>query len=453
MEENRQKNSKRRLNSLILLVAFTAIMLIVSTYAWFSSQKNVTLTGLQGQVNVAEGLQISLDAEHWVNTIDFSDFDQSTAGAWTIREGSSATYIDSTKIEGATFQSPRGADGGITNTTPKELLPVSTTAYSATNDGIGQSAITFYRGTNEETIILKDDTKEVTENGTAGFFAFDVFVQNTSSGTAEDVIQLDPIADVVGNNEATGVQNTARVAFALYDNINDYPDEFSATAAGKDMTVDGKSDLTPEVIVAGTSTGRKIKDVAIWEPNANKHADSIVTSRANSLKLDAADNTFYGLTADTNTKISKFADGNKLPTYALTSLSKANPYDAEAKGVNIADVYDWRITTDGITTDAKGVKKQFTLQTDAYEADGEGQVTMRSTPVNLVSTRKSETPTTEETAANDTTFTLKPSQYQKIRIYFWMEGQDPDCINSASLGGGLRLDIGFSKPGTNNSGT
>ena len=48
----------------------------------------------------------------------------------------------------------------------------------------------------------------------------------------------------------------------------------------------------------------------------------------------------------------------------------------------------------------------------------------------------------------DSKFTIKANQYQKIRIYFWMEGQDPDCINEASLGGGLTLDIGFSKPGT-----
>ena len=54
--ENKQKNSRRRLNSLILLVAFTAIMLIISTYAWFSAQKNVTIGGLKGVVNVAEEL-------------------------------------------------------------------------------------------------------------------------------------------------------------------------------------------------------------------------------------------------------------------------------------------------------------------------------------------------------------------------------------------------------------
>ena len=74
MEENRQKNSKRRLNSLILLVAFTAIMLIVSTYAWFSTQRNVSLSNLEGTVKVAEGLEISLDASHWSQEVDFAQY-------------------------------------------------------------------------------------------------------------------------------------------------------------------------------------------------------------------------------------------------------------------------------------------------------------------------------------------------------------------------------------------
>ena len=69
MEQNKQKNSKRRLNSLILLVAFTAIMLIVSTYAWFSTQKTVSISNLTGTVKVAEGLEISLDANAWSQEI------------------------------------------------------------------------------------------------------------------------------------------------------------------------------------------------------------------------------------------------------------------------------------------------------------------------------------------------------------------------------------------------
>ena len=212
--ENNQRNSRKRLNSLILLVAFTAVMLIVSTYAWFSTQKNVTLSGLKGTVNVAEGLQISLDAEHWVNTINFDDFNQTTPGAWTVEATATSTYLNS----GETFQSPRGASGGITNVTPTELLPVSTTGYDTTSDGIGETAVKFYEGTNQETIKLMDDTHQVTEDATGGFFAFDLFIMNTSAGSSDDVLQLDPNSDVRGDNEATGVQNTARVGFALYNN-------------------------------------------------------------------------------------------------------------------------------------------------------------------------------------------------------------------------------------------
>mgnify|MGYP001192923210 FL=1 len=446
MKNYNERNSRKRLNALILLVAFTAILLIVSTYAWFSSQKNVTLTGLKGTVNVAEGIQISLDAEHWVNTINFNDFDQTTTGAWTVKNTATTTYF----ANGNTFQKPLGEDGAIQNTTPDELLPVSTAAYSATNDGIGQTALKFYKGTNTETIKLMDDTNVVTEDGQAGFFAFDVFVMNTSATGADDVLQLDPISDVRGNNEATGVQNTSRVAFALYENNNDAAG-FNAESApgGSNMTISGNNNLTPENIIAGTSTGKKIKDVAIWEPNANKHTSTIVASPANSLKLEDADNTKYHLTADTNTKISKFADGNQLPTYALTSLSLPSPVGDGSKE-HIKDVYDWRTTTADITTDAKGVKKQFTLQTDSYDAADNGDITMRPTSVDLVSTKKWETAmsATQPADPTDSKFTIKANQYQKIRIYFWMEGQDPDCINAASLGGGLTLDIGFSKPGT-----
>lgn len=442
MDKN-QRNSRKRLNSLILLVAFTAIMLIVSTYAWFSSQKNVTLTGLHGTVNVAEGLQISLDAQNWVNTIDFDDFNQENAGAWTIKPTATSRYFDP-NVEGATFQTPRGADGGITNTTPSELLPASTTAYSATNDGIGQTAVKFYRGTNTETIKLMDDTALLTEDSKAGFFAFDLFVMNTSAGTAADKLQLDPSADVTGDMENSGVQNTARIAFALYENNNDAAG-FDGSVAGQDMTISATNVLTADNIIAGTSTGKNIKDVAIWEPNANAHTSAIISSLANSLKLTAADNTKYGLTADTGNKISRFTDNKPLPTYALTSNSVPSPAGDGTK-VHISDVYDWRLGDSSVTTVAKGVQKQFTLQTDAY-ASGSALST-RSSSVDLVSTKKLEA----DASATDTTFTLKANQYQKIRVYFWMEGQDPDCINQASLGGGLTLDIGFSKPGTTNSG-
>ena len=427
--KNNERNSRKRLNSLILLVAFTAVMLIVSTYAWFSTQKNVTISGLKGVVNVAEGLQISLDAKHWVNSIDFDHFTQTSASSWTVAVDSPTTYLDA----GKTFQEPAT---NVKNVVPTELLPVSTTGYDATADGIGETAVKFYSGTNTETIKLMNDTNEVTENSDAGYFAFDLFLMNTSAGNADDVLQLDPVSDVIGVNESAGVQNTARIAFALYNNDGD------------DMKIAGdntKAD-SPEEIIKGTSGNttdglKTIKDIAIWEPNANAHTETIVASLANTLKLNAADLTAYSHIAkvedDGDYIMSKFDTDDKLPTYALTADSKPGTV-GDGKTVHISDVYDW-------ATPATGVKKQFTLQTDAYTGSAP---TMRAESIDLVSTKKLET----NPAATDTQFTITPNQYQKIRVYFWMEGQDPDCINAASLGGGLELNIGFSKPGQDNSG-
>ena len=69
----RTKESRKKISSLILLTAFTAVMLIVSTYAWFTSQKDITLSNLRGTVEVAENMEISLDAATWKQEINLSN--------------------------------------------------------------------------------------------------------------------------------------------------------------------------------------------------------------------------------------------------------------------------------------------------------------------------------------------------------------------------------------------
>ena len=58
----RSRKSKRRLNSLFMTLLLTAVLLIMSTYAWFSANRIVEITGITAKVSAAEGLQISLDA-------------------------------------------------------------------------------------------------------------------------------------------------------------------------------------------------------------------------------------------------------------------------------------------------------------------------------------------------------------------------------------------------------
>lgn len=396
--ENNQRNSRKKLNSLILLVAFTAVMLIVSTYAWFSTQRNVTLTGLHGKVNVAEGLQISLDAKHWVNSIDFSDFVQTDPASWTVSETSSTTYLDS----GKTFQAP--ADN-ITNIVPTEYLPVSTTG--ASNEGIGKTGLVMYNGNYTDSAGLKD-IAIASELPASGYFAFDLYFMNTSKvGITSDKLLLDSNSDVTGVNEATGIQNTVRVGIALYANDGDT------------VKIGQATEPTQAQIIAGTSTGKNITDVAIWEPNCEEHVDTIVNSVGDKLKLldTVGGASGFGLTkvADVVTGTSSrysFTDGKALPTYALTAASQT--------AGTIADVYDW-------ATPAAGLTRQNTTQTTAADTS--------DASIELMSVTDGAAP-----------IELLANQYQKARVYVWIEGQDPDCINYASLGGGLTLNLGLSKP-------
>ena len=83
------------------------------------------------------------------------------------------------------------------------------------------------------------------------------------------------------------------------------------------------------------------------------------------------------------------------------------------------------------------MQKQFTLQTPNT---GVGSVNTNN-PVQLVSAKD-----------GTTSIEIAPGRYVHMRMYVWLEGQDVDCINYASLGGDLVLDIGLSKPATTEQG-
>ena len=407
-EENVQRNSRKRLNALILLVAFTAILLIVATYAWFSTQRNVTLGGLTGVVNVAEGLQISLDAKNWSNEIDLSD-------------DAVENYLD----EGCTLENPYT---GRTNIIPEELLPASTTATGDAlnfedDDSTTWADIAMYRGENSsgnklDTIIRINDA----DAGTVpdqGYYAIDFFLQNSSASTVTmDYLQLQPNSDVQleGTKYATGLQNTLRVAFA----------KFNEDTAKASQTVVQNTPTTAQILEALNWANSAIEDVAIWEPNASgaaqgspavnqyaAHVDYIVQNN-NKLTLSATDRGEFTLASGT----SVFAAAEAVPTYALTETSV---------GKDIADLYNW-----DTGAAANGLVRQYTLQTTT---EGVGTGVDNLDPVQLVSSSDGETE-----------FTLAPGKYIKMRMYVWLEGQDVDCINYASLGGNITLDVGLSKP-------
>ena len=400
MRENNERNSRKRLNALILLVAFTAVLLIVSTYAWFSTQKNVSLANLDGTVKVAEGLQISLDAKNWSSTIDFSQYNN-----------------DQTALETRYGETKH-------NIIPTEMLPVSTLGSEEIGTG---KEIKFYRGTNTDQIKLGEikETKTTTgADNTAttaatnpdiypGYYAIDFFLENSSAETTgEDILQLgadSKIAVKASGNSSVGLENTPRVAFALMKTDTD--------AAGASVAVGAQATTQAGILAATTGANSTIKDVAIWEPNAEKHVEYIVTNN-NKVTFSAGDQTAYNIPA-TN----QFTDDLKMPTYALKASAVSKTFD---------NLYNWDGTT---VTD---IAKQITLQTDSTNGAIKNLLSV-STPATTV---QSQTPT-----GTPTEFKIPKAQVCRVRMYIWLEGQDVDCINYASHGGGITVNVGLLKDG------
>ena len=438
MKENNQRNSRKRLNALILLVAFTAILLIVSTYAWFSTQKNVTLSGLEGQVNVAEGLQISLDALNWANSIDLSKTEEYFA------QTNADLQLDGSEgKEKMTLEHPYA---NRTNIIPGELLPASTTANE--EEGIGLADLNFYRGENTEGIKLAVGKTALTNDKTSGFYAIDFFLQNSSAASAKanDILQLtgNSVVSLKTTSKATtGLQNTLRVAFAIFD---------YDTAKATQVTVNETPNQS-QILEATTGANRKITNVAIWEPNASgaalkeggepatKPSDVISTYAAhvtyivqnnNRVTFSEADRTAFGLTSN------RFAADSAIPTYALTKKALSTSDDTPKV---ITDIYNWDTTA----ATGAGLARQFTLQTPntgVSHTTGAGV----DKNINYDDTQAAVKLVSAKDGKAD--FSIEPGKYVRMRMYIWLEGQDVDCINYASLGGNVKIDVGLSKPGT-----
>ena len=174
--ENNQKR-KRRIRAALMRVSLMAMLLIVSTYAWFTSQKDITLSNLRGTVEVAENMEISLDAKTWHQEIDLSE------AASVFAEAQSSRDI------------VLGENTDITNrTTAPALLPTELLPVSAVGEKNGVD-MPIYGGKATSTK-LTEIAKKVEINPTTklandhGYFAFDIYIKNTSKDGENDVLQL-----------------------------------------------------------------------------------------------------------------------------------------------------------------------------------------------------------------------------------------------------------------------
>lgn len=324
----RSRRSKRKLNSLFMMVLLTGMLLLSSTYAWFSANKEVALEGINAKVVAAEGLQISLDGEAWSSKI-------------TVNKDTLAAAVDNNYVW------------------PEALTPVSTIG-----DITGGNMNMFYGDVNAEGDKLSNPSNETT--GSTKYIVFDLYFKNSSSQAAGDKLQLNvgsKVAIAADGKQGTGLENSIRSSVVLYSNstiMTDSGENIRKLAAG-----------TPKI--------------CIWEPNYDKHIAEIVKNDA---RITAA-------------------------TQAYTTLGLKD-ITADADGF-INDINS--------TTANTNIAEQVTLQT----AD-------------------TVTTATDMTNLGGDSLMLVQNAVMKARVYIWLDGQDPDCIDTASTGKSIDVVLGFTKP-------
>lgn len=396
---------KSELKTIFFIALIAATMFIISTYAWFTTQRNVSITNLSGIVDVADGLEVSLNAKEWYSEL----------------------------VLGGDIDIMGNAYEGHHNISPKELVPVSTLGLVKPS----MKDIPMIRGrvedltklynivqTDESLAANPDSGKHNTGHAKyPGYFAFDLFLKNTSRQEIEDeILQLNYnssvqiIGDMNGDGKAdgnskAGLQNTVRVGFAEFGgNVVDGVRQGVAGVKDDAMTILEKTGAIGDRNVYMT-------DIAIWEPNSNDHVQYIVDNN-NSITWDAANSAKYDKTLPNGKK--GFDANTQMPTFAVKQEA------ATSETTTINDIYKW----DGKESD---LQEQVTLQTTKRS---ESDYRTNEGVKNLLSTSDN---------SKSTPFSISPNSIVRLRIYVWLEGQDVDCINYASHGGGVTVNIGLVK--------
>ena len=245
------KKSKRKANlkASLLVLLLIAILLMSSTYAWFTSNTQVTISTLEVNVVAQNGLQISADGTNWKTVLDIADI---------MPDGTLATSYATNTNQIPEFMEPVSSIGNVTSGNMDMF-------YGVTSSDVDS-------GTFQLTA-----TKETDTQGTEGrYIVFDIFLRVD----AESQLALTTgsgVSDI--NASGKGLENAARVGFVVE----------GTQAVGTDLTT-----------IQGMNGG-SAETTYIWEPNSDAHTEAAIANAKNT----------YGVTITNNQQVKHF--GVKAP--------------------------------------------------------------------------------------------------------------------------------------------
>ena len=318
----KQKKSNLKVSLLLLLLA--AVLLISSTYAWFIANNTATISTINVKVETVEGIQISVDAQAWKNTITNADI-----------TGAGSTYTAAVnQLPGILKPVSSGAQSA--NVTSSQLDMFDVTAVDSTEtsgSNVGRKKMVA--------------TKTTDTHGTTGnYITFDVFF-NLQSTEAKD-LYITPNSKVVwdsvraGSDANTayqtdkGLQNASRIAFMVFNNAT----TADATTAQGWTYSDGSANSA----------------FVLWEPNADAHTTAAIENAV----VDAPYDVPHMNRADLE------GESKKVP---LPYSGVKAAFDAEQ------NVYYWNATAANYASNLQAITPQ--IATNAANATRQKLVTLK----------------------------------------------------------------------------
>lgn len=386
--KKRNNKHEKRVKRLIVGCGLCAIILSVSTYAWFIGMKTVNVSSFDVEIAAIDSLSLSLNGATWSDTVEINRTNYSTAG-----------YEGNTNSWGGTGLIPMSSVGKI-NTTSSRMTLFEKGSLTTSPGG--------YR-------LMASEVQNSGASEANGYVAFDLFIKNLSGNAYytdltpknEEAIYLTPESTVTvssdGGEAGTGIENSVRVAFAQIGRV---------IATTTDTSIITGITCTTNGNVTGICTDR---DAQIWEPNDTKHVQNAINWYNTSCqKRTGADVTQSASYSGTFGTCGTIANGTAYHTYAVSGVIDYTD------NVDVYDGADYNNYEGSIASEAATGK----LVAYPYFTD-----TMKD----------------KEGTERPELITLAPNSITKVRVYIYIEGQDVDNYDFASLGKKISVAFGFTK--------
>ena len=403
-KKHNEKHSKK-IRKLVAMCSLIAIILAVSTYAWFIGMKRVEVSEFDINIATTEGLFLSMDGIDWKYNLDVNEATQ---------------YDNNTnKLDGVELI-PLSSVGDMDSTTSRMKL-FEKSSLTAVPGGYRLLSAQVNNYTEKE-----PNTQAYIEGD--GYVAFDLFIKNLSGDEYyidndpdnEEAIYLNTNSSVkvadVGGVPNTGIENSLRVAFAQIGRVEgDTVDQDTITGITCADDPDGVAQVTGIC-----------RSAQIWEPNNTAHVQNAINWYDKScLARTAADvysSSSYTESDDGTTTCNDIVNGTAYPTYAISRridvADGVNIYDGAAFNTYAANTIDYA------TYAAAEDKAPYKLVEYPNFTDTMKNIAGAERPQFM---------------------TLAPNSITKVRVYIYLEGQDIDNYDFAQLGAKVSVNFGFTK--------